>query len=380
LQLFQGDSAQVLPQLTGLVDCVVTSPPYYNLRDYGTGHWVGGDSECDHSPEKRGGRFASPVSAKQASNVGSGTASSRDCPCGARRVDEQIGMEDTVDGYIRKLVDLFDAARHLLNRSATLWVNIGDSYADRQLLGIPWRFAFAMQQARFQLLADVIWSKPNAMPTSAKHRPTIAHEYVFMFGVSGKNYYGYDEVKEPMADSSLIRMKSPRTGEHNKGQTGNYSVTTAEYTEQELTGWRNMRSVWEIAKGDFPGAHYAVYPLELVRRCILAGCPGGGTVLDPFFGSGTTAVAARALSRRCIGIELSGIYCRDAMRRFQGRRLHLEEAGQISLFDLEVNAETAGNHQHDLFTGSNGRASPARPGRFEIGTAKALTEGTGADA
>jgi len=287
------------------------------------------------------------------------------CPeCGATRVDDQIGLEAVVDDYIDKLVAVFLAARPHLKPSATIWVNLGDKYIDKELTGAPWLFAFAMKKAGFNLLLDVIWSKPNPQPTSQKHRPSVAHEYVFMFGV-GQNYYGYDAVKERMASTSMNRMKSPRfVDRDNKGFSGVYAVQTAEFSEAEKQGWRNMRSVWEIATESVPGTHYAVFPKELVRKCLLAGCPVGGTVCDPFIGSGTTAVVARTLGCKCIGMELKPEYCYDAMRRYQGRSLALEEGGQLSLYEEEF-PETSVDTKRPGFDGrdqhSESRDTSASP-------------------
>lgn len=348
--LYQGDSLSVLRALNTAVDCVVTSPPYFGLRDYGTGRWEGGDSDCEHAAGKKKTRYDYSLATSPLQDGGrTGTDAvpglyAGACPdCGARRVDDQIGLEATVREYLVRLVGVFMGVRRLLTPAAVVWVNLGDSYRDRELLGVPWAFATAMKGAGFTLLADVIWSKPNPQPSSVKHRPSTAHEYVFMFGVSGRNYYGYDDVKEPMAHSSHERMKSPRIGENNKSADGQFAVVSEDYTDQEREGWRNMRSVWQISTEQWPGAHYAVFPRELVRRCILAGCPPKGVVLDPFIGSGTTAVVARQLARRCIGIDLNGSYCYDAYRRFQGRSLVLEEAGQIPLFDREVATANAGH-------------------------------------
>jgi DNA modification methylase len=199
---------------------VVTSPPYFGLRDYGTGEWEGGDPACDHSPEQRGGRFATPVSAKQASNTGSGTASARDCPCGARRVDRQIGLEPTPDEFVAALVEVFREVRRVLRDDGTVWLNLGDSYASsstyntanslhtdhgwkqdtarrpnaymvpgckpKDLIGIPWMVAFALRADGWYLRSDIIWSKPNPMPESVTDRPTKSHEYVFLLSKSGK--------------------------------------------------------------------------------------------------------------------------------------------------------------------------------------------------
>lgn len=352
--LYQGDNAQLFSRIEAAIDCIVTSPPYYGLRDYGTGNWEGGTEGCDHESARKRTRYdyslaSSPLQSASRTGTDAQPAMFAEvCPaCGATRVDDQIGLEAVVDDYIDKLVGVFVAARPHLKPTATIWVNLGDKYIDKELTGAPWLFAFAMKKAGFNLLLDVIWSKPNPQPTSQKHRPSVAHEYIFMFGV-GRNYYGYDAVKERMAASSIGRMKSPRyDSPENKGFSGEYAVQAPEFTDAEKEGWRNMRSVWEIPTESFPGTHYAVFPKELVKKCILAGCPVGGMVCDPFIGSGTTAVVARTLGCKSIGIELKPEYCYDAVRRYQGRSLVLEEAGQISFFDQEDSSEASVDTKRD---------------------------------
>ena len=227
--LVQAD-ARALPLAARSVQCVITSPPSWGLRDYGTAEWVGGDPTCDHSPDKRGGRFATPVSDKQASNPGSGTISVRDCPCGALRVDAQIGMESTPDAYVTALCTVFQEVWRVLKDDGTLWLNLGDSYAGggtagseqafkgmqgknrgsramigrpldhqlkpKDLCGIPWRVAFALQAAGWYLRSDIIWHKPNPMPESITDRPTKAHEYLFLLTKSPRYYYDAEAIRE----------------------------------------------------------------------------------------------------------------------------------------------------------------------------------------
>lgn len=354
--LYWGDNQQLLRMngvgIANSIDCVVTSPPYYGLRDYGTGTWIGGSEACEHGAARRKTRYDYSLAT---SPIQDGTRTGTDaqaalyapvCPdCGAKRSDAQLGLEETVGEYIDKLVALFVTMGPLLKQTATVWVNLGDSYIDRELTGIPWQFAFKMKQYGFTLLSDCIWYKPNPQPTSQKHRPSVDHEYIFLFAISERSYYGFEDVKLPMAGSSIARMQTPRYNGDNKGLDGNYAVNNANYSQAEKDGWRNLRTVWEISTESFPGAHYAVFPRALVRQMILAGCPEGGVVCDPFMGSGTTAVVARSLARRCLGTELKADYCRDAVRRYQGRNLVLEQAGQISLYDLEVSPEST--HDHD---------------------------------
>jgi DNA modification methylase len=310
--LYIGDVREVLGELEDeSVHCVVTSPPYWGLRDYGTGLWEGGDPDCDHSPEQRGGRFATSVSAKQASNTGSGTISQRDCPCGARRVDQQLGLEPSPDQYIQNMVAVFREVRRVLRRDGTLWLNIGDSYNNRvvrrqsshqeglgfasedlskswreqaadgrarmsiedgtlkekDLCGIPWRLAFALQQDGWYLRAEIIWAKPNPMPESVTDRPTKAHEQVFLLTRSPRYFYDADAVREDYTpDDRKKRIHDHRVD----GGHENYAGMTNGRERWAHSG-RNLRSVWEIPTEPFPQAHFATYPQALVERCIKAG-------------------------------------------------------------------------------------------------------------
>ncbi len=239
--------------------CCVTSPPYWGLRDYG--------------------------------------------------VEHQIGAEPKLSDYINNLCAVFEEVHRTLTEDGTLWLNIGDSYtsggrtwrdADKKnkgramdyraptpeglkpkdLIGVPWRLAFALQDAGWYLRSDIIWHKPNCQPESVRDRPTRAHEYLFLFSKSEKYYYDYEAVKEPSA-----------------------------------AGLKNRRSVWSIHTEAFPEAHFATFPTKLVEPCLLAGSQLGDTVLDPFFGSGTVGVVASRLQRKFWGIELSEEYASIARRR-----------------------------------------------------------------
>jgi site-specific DNA-methyltransferase (adenine-specific)/site-specific DNA-methyltransferase (cytosine-N4-specific) len=255
-ELLVGDARLLLSQMPDRhFDCTVTSPPYWGLRDYG--------------------------------------------------VPGQIGAETTVDEYIADLVLLFREVRRTLTDDGTLWLNIGDSYtlggrtwrdADaknkgramdyraptpeglkpKDLIGVPWKLAFALQADGWYLRTDIIWNKPNCQPESVKDRPTRAHEYVFLFSKSEKYYYDWEAVKEPAADP---KQKS-----------------------------KNRRTVWNINTEPYSGSHFAVYPKALVRLCVEAGSRVNGRVLDPFFGSGTTGVVCNELNRKCVGIELNAEY------------------------------------------------------------------------
>ncbi|SPB16093.1 DNA modification methylase [Caballeronia novacaledonica] len=258
-----GDARRILHEMpNGYFDCAVTSPPYWGLRDYG--------------------------------------------------IDGQIGAETTVEEYIADLVRLFREVRRTLSDEGTLWLNIGDSYTSggrtwrdadsknkgramdyraptpaglkpKDLIGVPWRLAFALQADGWYLRTDIIWNKPNCQPESVKDRPTRSHEYVFLFSKSEKYYYDWQAIMEPAADK---KQKS-----------------------------KNRRTVWNINTEPYPGSHFAVYPRALVRLCVAAGSRENGQVLDPFFGSGTTGVVCNELGRKCVGIELNAEYAELARER-----------------------------------------------------------------
>ena len=262
-EIVVGDARRILHEMPdGHFDCVVTSPPYWGLRDYG--------------------------------------------------IDGQIGAETTVDEYIADLVCLFREVRRTLADEGTLWLNIGDSYTSggrtwrgadaknkgrgmdyraptpeglkpKDLIGVPWRLAFALQADGWYLRTDMIWNKPNCQPESVKDRPTRSHEYVFLFSKSEKYYYDWQAIMEPAVDQ---KQKS-----------------------------KNRRTVWNINTEPYPGSHFAVYPRALVRLCVAAGSRENGRVLDPFFGSGTTGVVCNELGRECVGIELNAEYAELARER-----------------------------------------------------------------
>ena len=313
----------------------ITSPPYYGLRDYGTAKWEGGDSHCEHSismPTKWNDPKRGTVLRPE---VGHRGGSSSNCHlCGAKRIDEQLGLEDTPDDYIKNMVEVFRCVWDVLEDDGTLWVNIGDSYCNsngfaraspeyqregrnnmpandrkldklhatglktKDLIGIPWMLAFALRADGWYLRQDIIWSKPNAMPEPVQDRCTKSHEYVFLLSKSHKYYYDIESIQEPAiyaGDDRGSRTDSRRGTEANSvsGKTGEF---------------KNKRSVWTVTTKPYSGAHFAVFPTELIEPCILAGAPLGGIVLDPFMGSGTTAQVAQDLGRQYIGCELNPEY------------------------------------------------------------------------
>jgi site-specific DNA-methyltransferase (adenine-specific) len=272
-----GDALAVLKTLPGnCVDCIVTSPPYFRQRDY------------------RGSKL-------------------------------QVGGEQEPQEYVERLVAIFDEARRVLSPAGTLWLVIGDKYVDNRQLGMPWRVALALSDSGWLLRSDIIWHKPNAMPSSVKTRPTIDHEYIFFFAKSAEHYYNADAVREPhVTFSEHSKMRGGRNHFGKRGGTpeagkngGDNNLHNGRWDQAFHPLGRNKRTVWSIPLSKFRGAHFAVFPEPLVRTCILAGCPAGGTVLDPFLGSGTTAVVARDMGRRYIGIDCVAEYCEMAQARLQ---------------------------------------------------------------
>jgi len=346
-----GDVRERLAELAdGSVDCVVTSPPYWGLRDYGTASWDGGDSTCDHQGK--------PMATKASINRNCGTgndvknATAREfykdvCgKCGANLVDSQIGLEQTPDEYVAEMVAVFREVRRVLKDDGTLWLNLGDSYSGsgkgpagnlgakhnerhlehkhsaivpeglkpKDLIGIPWRVAFALQADGWWLRQDIIWHKPNPMPESVTDRCTKAHEYLFLLTKSAKYRFDHHAIQEPAkwsddkrAGKGRLTYDGKRQGEQGTGQEAFVAIKDM----------RNRRSVWTVATKPFRGAHFATFPPQLIEPCILAGCPEEGTVLDPFFGAGTTGLVAQRHNRRWIGCELNPEYAEIARKRIQ---------------------------------------------------------------
>ncbi|QQD56720.1 site-specific DNA-methyltransferase [Pseudomonas fluorescens BBc6R8] len=337
------ESMRTLPDKS--VQMCVTSPPYYGLRDYG--------------------------------------------------VDGQIGLEETPAEFIARLVEVFREVRRVLRDDGTIWVNMGDSYAsdskwggstggmhvkalhgdgsigrtrtrtglsDKNLMGMPWRLAFALQDDGWYLRQDIIWNKPNPMPESTRDRCTKSHEYLFLLSKSPRYYYDQDAIKEPVAQSSIIRMaqdleqqrgsdrvpgksNGPMKAVRSKRDSFKRDDSKREQPipgqslgthrpDREESAWpldtRNKRSVWTVPTQGFKGAHFATFPPDLIRPCILAGAPLGGIVLDPFGGAGTTAVVAMQEGRKSILCELNPEYAAMAERRIASA--WLDGAAQMDVF------------------------------------------------
>jgi len=307
-----GDCRDVLPTLPDQsVHCCVTSPPYFGLRDYG--------------------------------------------------VDGQIGLEPTPDDFVGEMVKVFREVRRVLREDGTLWLNLGDSYATgttagrqqspnpgvgannpdaqnsvarigtpdglktKDLIGIPWRVAFALQADGWYLRQDIIWAKPNPMPESVTDRCTKSHEYIFMLSKSARYYYDSDAIKEPAIyaelgykDAETYAGKHHKTDKqrgHSRRHAGFSDRWDSMSREEQCSGTRNKRDVWTVATKPFPDAHFATFPPKLIEPCILAGCPIGGTVLDPFNGAGTTGLVSVKHGRKYIGVELNPEYAAMAEKR-----------------------------------------------------------------
>jgi DNA modification methylase len=288
MQIIQGDALEELKKLPDqCCSTCVTSPPYYNMRNYNAA--------------------------------------------------DQIGMEESPDEYVKKLVEVFREVHRVLKDDGTLWLNMGDSYAKhfedggvkrKDLIGIPWLLAFALRSDGWYLRADIIWHKPNTMPEAAKDRPTRAHEYVFLLSKSGRYYYnaeavkelavGYDPKKPGRKRGNAKTFRGGNAYTHGKAKNNSSAVERESHglTANE-TGKRNRRSVWTIATRPYKGAHFATFPEELVRPCILAGSRPGDMVLDPFSGSGTTGAVAAKEGRDFIGIDINPDYCKISEQRIQ---------------------------------------------------------------
>lgn len=279
-QIVHGDNRGILQSWPGsLVDCIVTSPPYWQQRDY-------------------------------------------------RGKSEQLGREPTPQQYVERLTCVFRECRRVLKPTGTLWLVIGDKYVDGAQLGLPWRVALALVDDGWILRADCIWHKPNAMPSSAKSRPTTDHEYIFFFTKSKTYHYDADAIREPhVTFSEKSRMRGGRRHFGLRGGTpeagkngGSSNLHNGRWDQAFHPLGRNKRTVWSISLSKFRDAHFAVFPESLVETCLLAGSPCGGLVLDPFVGSGTVPLVAERLGRSYLGIDCVADYCRMARRRMNGSR------------------------------------------------------------
>ena len=219
---------------------------------------------------------------------------------------EEIGNEQTVQQYVEALMDVFDGVKHVLKPDGTFWLNLGDTMKNGSLQGVPWRVAFAMKDAGWCLRSEIVWAKPNPMPESAKNRPTRSHEKLFLFSLK-KSGYKFNQLKEPAVYAGVSRGGSTNRYEQN-----------ASGMDAKVYDTRNKRDVWPIKPATLSGAHFAIFPDELIAPCIEAGSDPGDVVLDPFSGSGTTGVVARKMGRDYLGIELSPKYAQLSKERVAG--------------------------------------------------------------
>ena len=289
-KIYQGDCIDILRTLPDQsINCCVTSPPYFGLRDYG--------------------------------------------------MAEQIGLEETPELFIARLVEVFHEVKRVLKDDGTLWVNMGDSYANKNLIGIPWMLAFALRSDGWYLRQDIIWSKPNPMPESVTDRCTKAHEYIFMLSKSSKYYYNHEAIKTPAKESTISQLSqdienqkgSDRVpgktngtmkavgGDKQRGHSRRHAGFNDRWdnmtTKEQMSMGANKRSVWHVPTKSFTEAHFATFPENLIVDCIKAGCPVGGVVLDPFMGAGTTALVSKRHFRNFIGCELNPEYIAIAEKR-----------------------------------------------------------------
>jgi len=373
-EIKQGDCLDVLKTLASeSVNCCITSPPYWGLRDYGTGEWIGGDPACSHKRDSKQSELTQTGHRNLEGAVGDGIYKDKCKRCGAERKDRQIGLELTPESYVQKMVDVFREVRRVLRNDGTLWLNLGDTYSaqrwtkkgetttpaqpmngmsdtwraiaptkesglpDKNLVGIPWRVAFALQADGWYLRQDIIWHKPNPMPESVTDRCTKAHEYIFLMSKNPNYCFDNDSIKErsvwdvdgngtikraerqrdglksnPTEMKNGIRIKYPN-GKHGEGQQ----------SPKTIYGKRNKRSVWSVNVKPYKEAHFATFPKELIEPCVLAGCPKDGTILDPFGGSGTTAEVAIENGRNALLIELNPEYIELAKTRISNTQTNL---------------------------------------------------------
>lgn len=316
------------------VHAICTSPPYWGLRDYGG-------------------------------------------------LDNQIGIEADLEDYIGSVVAVFEECRRVLRKDGTLWLNLGDTYSrgsrdttpvqgglcssqndttkyefsspsanlgghptikPKDLIGVPWRVALALQDAGWYLRNDIIWSKGNPMPESVKDRFTKSHEYIFLFAhpdSGGRYYFDSDTVREPCSPTSIKDLQRRKTLNNKGGGSGSFEDVRADLTRNRTDyfqegGVRNRRTVWDVNTKPFAGAHFAVWPTELVEIMILAGCPEGGTVLDPFSGSASTGDAALNNGRNYIGLDLNEDYFSLASCRMQGVKVTKSKqvVPEVSILDV----------------------------------------------
>ena len=323
--ILKGDCLTVLKEMESeSVDCCITSPPYFGLRDYGA--------------------------------------------------DDQIGLEDTPEEYISRLAAVFDEVRRVLKEDGTLWLNIGDSYAGswkgaaqdpenaarykqgtntgslniskitsyydseikpKDLIGIPWMVAFELRRRGWALRQDIIWQKTNPMPESVKDRCTKSHEYIFLMAKGKHYYFDHSAMQEPsVCTKEQARVRKGRYGGNKNTATPDKFNRTKSGKAYNYTGYRNKRDVWAVSTKPFKGAHFATFPPDLIKPCVEAGCKPGGIIIDPFFGSGTVGVVAVETDRHYIGIDINGEYIALAEDRIRKAKKKIEQENAQMKLDL----------------------------------------------
>jgi len=354
--ILQSD-ARHIPLADERVHCCITSPPYWGLRDYGLATWIGGKLDCDHRHDNSAQAETSTLGGSKR-NVGNALSGRNVCPkCGAVRHDAGIGLEKTPEEYVANIAQVFREVWRVLRNDGTLWLNLGDCYANnglrdsskvggftgariragvkgtmdsrpreipaglkpKDLVGIPWRVAFALQADGWYLRSDIIWHKPNPMPESVRDRPTKAHEYLFLLAKQPHYFYDAEAIKDPSTGQTGRAADFARDSKDTDVPGQFYRQHRLDRETTKDNGTRNRRDVWTIPTHSFSGAHFATFPPALVEPCILAGCPPNGIALDPFCGSGTVGQVCRLHGRRFIGLDLSMKYLRElALPRAEG--------------------------------------------------------------
>lgn len=350
-KIYQGDALEVLKTFPDeSIDCCVTSPPYYQLRDYKTAEWEGGNSNCNH--QKNPEPFSNKAMAKSTISPCGSTGYAQEgykniCgKCGAKRVDKQIGMEKSLNEYIDKLLQIFNEVKRIMKPEASLYVNLGDTYMNnnsyasrgrqgmrreaikdgmiykqddiikqKSLCQIPSRFAIRMtDELGFLLRNELIWWKRNCLPSSCEDRFTVDFEKIFFFTKQQKYYFDYKAVEEDATTTDdIIRDRDTTKLNNTPGRSRMSGLKTNQYTK------RRKRCVWDIPTQPLKDNHYAAFSSSLITPMILASCPENGIVLDCFLGSGTSAFTAKQLGRHYVGIELSKEYVKMAEKRIANK-------------------------------------------------------------
>lgn len=332
LELHVGDAVQIMASLPGAsTDCVVTSPPHWGWRDYGTAVWAGGDPECEHTlgttPHQR------RTTRKQTSVWPHANEHKRCRKCGALAHDHQYGLEPTIDDYVDRLRTVSQEIWRLLTPRGTYWLNVRDGFSyhnsgtgstrtrtneetssvvrHKSLMGIPWRVALALQRDGWIIRNAIVWHKPNGIPDPASDRFSSRYEMVFLLVKQPDYHFDAVHALEPL---------SQNRPEHRKSHRGGTKPHTVQSPWHPRGTGKNSGDVWSLSTRPLPDAHCAPFPIDVAQRCIAVGCPENGRVLDPFSGAGTTGLAARQGGRSFQGIDLRADYHEIFRRRLNGEQ------------------------------------------------------------